>query len=88
MSKEAHMLELTDWITALAIGVLLLAPLFYGLATLSGMREKRLYPLLRQRRRDGRCSSVMAKERHYTAAHLGESYPPIKLDRHLFSSIR
>ncbi len=82
------MLELTDWIAALAIGALLLTPLFYGLATLSRMREKWLYPLLRQRKRDGRCSSVMAEERHYTAAHLGESSPPIKLDRHLLSSIR
>ena len=82
------MLDVSNWITLIALGALLLAPVLYGLATLSGMREKWLYPLLRLRSRDGRVATVVADERHDAQGHLGESSPPLHLNRHLFKSTR
>jgi hypothetical protein len=80
--------DIMDWLTSLAVTALLLGPLCYALATLSGMREKWIYPLLRLRKRSGATSSVTSDERPYIVAHLGESSPPIRLQRHLFNSLR
>jgi len=76
-----------SWIAPLIVGAALLAPFLYGLATLRGMREKWIYPLLRRRRPDGRMSSVVTEERAYSTAQLGESSPPLKLERRAFHSI-
>jgi len=51
-----------DIIVALALGAGLLGPLVYGLATLDGMRPKRLYPLLRLKEEDGQ-TSILKVER-------------------------
>jgi len=51
-------LEAIAWLMPMVVGAGLLAPLLYALGTLHGMREKRIYPLLRQRERDGRLSSL------------------------------
>jgi len=42
----------------MGVGATLLAPLLYALATLRGMRHKRVYPILRVRQQDGRLSPV------------------------------
>ena len=42
----------------MGVGATLLAPLLYALATLRGMRHKRVYPLLRVKQQDGRLSPV------------------------------
>lgn len=42
----------------MGVGATLLAPLLYALATLRGMRHKRVYPILRVRQQDGRVSPV------------------------------
>ncbi|HET8580238.1 MAG TPA: hypothetical protein VFL31_04500 [Nitrospiraceae bacterium] len=42
----------------MGVGATLLAPLLYALATLRGMRNKRVYPILRMRQQDGRLSPV------------------------------
>lgn len=43
----------------MGVGATLLAPLLYALATLRGMRHKRVYPILRVKERDGLLSPVM-----------------------------
>lgn len=73
-----------NWIAPLVVVALLLVPFLYGLATLSGMREKWIYPLLRWRKRDGQTSSVVLEDRAYSVAQLGESSPPVKLERRAF----
>ena len=80
--------EFDNWISPLVIGALLLIPLLYGLMTLSGMREKWIYPLLRWRQQDGQMSSVVTEERSYSPAQLGESSPPLELERQAFSSVQ
>lgn len=45
-------------VAGLICGAGLLAPLVYGLATLDGLRPKRLYPLLRMKARDGRTLTI------------------------------
>jgi hypothetical protein len=75
-----------NWIAALILGSLLLVPLAYGLATLVGMREKWIYPLLRRQGPDGRTSSVVREDRSYSVAQLGESSPPVNLIRRAASS--
>jgi CBS domain-containing protein len=52
------MLRFIDSLVLFACGVVLVAPLVYGIATLSGMRPKRLYPLLRVKRPDETCSAL------------------------------
>jgi len=42
----------------IGVGIMLLVPLLYALATLRGMRHKRVYPILRVRQPDGRVSPV------------------------------
>ena len=42
----------------MGVGATLLAPLLYALATLCGMRHKRVYPILRVRQQDGLLSPV------------------------------
>lgn len=42
----------------MGVGATLLAPLLYALATLRGMRHKRVYPNLRVKQLDGRVSPV------------------------------
>jgi hypothetical protein len=42
----------------MGVGAMVLAPLFYALATLRGMRHKRVYPILRVKQLDGRWSPV------------------------------
>jgi len=42
----------------MGVGATLLAPLLYALATLCGMRHKRVYPILSMRRQDGWLSPV------------------------------
>jgi len=82
------MYQLNGWAISFAIGALLLAPLFYALATLKRMREKWIYPLLRYRERDGSVCSVTSEDRPYVTAHLGESSPPLQLTRHVWNPIR
>jgi hypothetical protein len=77
-----------NWIAPLIVGALLLVPFLYGLATPSGMREKWIYPLLRWRKRDGPTASVVLEDRRYSVAQLGESSPPLKLERRAFYSIQ
>lgn len=48
-------------IVAFVVGAGLLAPLVYGLATLDGMRPRRLYPLLRLKERNGQMSVVKSE---------------------------
>lgn len=47
-----------DAMIVLGIGALVLTPLLYALATLRGMRHKRVYPILRVKRHDGGVSLV------------------------------
>lgn len=82
------MFQINGWAASLAIGGLLIAPLFYALGTLKKMREKWIYPLLRYRERDGSLCSVTIEDRPYVSAHLGESSPPVELTRHLWNAIR
>jgi len=42
----------------IGVGATLLAPLLYALATLRGMRHKRVYPILRVKQLDGWVSPV------------------------------
>jgi len=81
------MREFDNWLSMLVIGALLLAPLLYGITTLRGMREKWIYPLLRWRKPDGQTSSVVTEEHTYSPAQLGESSPPLKLERRVLYSL-
>lgn len=51
-----------DAMIVLGIGALVLTPLLYALATLRGMRHKRVYPILRVKRHDGRVSLVQESD--------------------------
>jgi hypothetical protein len=51
------MYDFLSFLALLSLGGALIAPLLYGVATLMGMRQKRLYPLLRVRS-EGRCFAV------------------------------
>ncbi|MGH7166333.1 MAG: hypothetical protein ACREIS_12505 [Nitrospiraceae bacterium] len=52
------MFEVLAWLLSMVVCVGLVVPLLYALGTLHGMREKRIYPLLRLRERDGQVSSL------------------------------
>ncbi len=54
----ARMIDLVAWLTPMVVCAGLLVPLLYALGTLQGMREKRIYPLLRLTERDGEVSSL------------------------------
>ena len=45
-------------VALLAAAVILVCPLLYGLATLYGMKHRRMYPLLRRVDRSGRLSCL------------------------------
>jgi hypothetical protein len=62
-SREASVFEFSAWLMLMIVGVGLLIPLLYALGTLRGMREKRIYPLLRLRARDGEVSSFRMTRR-------------------------
>lgn len=82
------MFQFNTWAASIAIGAFLLAPLLYALATLTKMREKWIYPLLRYRERDGSLCSVTMDDRPYVSAHLGESSPPIELRGSMWTTIQ
>ena len=58
VSLETRMFELLAWLLSMVVCAGLVVPLLYALGTLQGMREKRIYPLLRLRERDGQVSSL------------------------------
>ncbi|HKW85464.1 MAG TPA: hypothetical protein VJM82_00180 [Nitrospiraceae bacterium] len=53
------MLRLFNVMIMAGVGAALMAPLLYALATLRGMRHKRVYPILRLRQQDGHWSFVV-----------------------------
>jgi len=54
--------RLLNVITMISLSVALMAPLLYALATLRGMRHKRVYPILRLKGHDGRVSLVQGPD--------------------------
>lgn len=80
------MFHFNHWILAIAIIVLLSAPVLYALVTLKGMREKWRYPVLRRKEHDGHVSMVTSEDPPYTQAHLGESSPPMQVRQHRIHS--
>jgi len=54
--------RLLNVITMISLSVALMAPLLYALATLRGMRHKRVYPILRLKGHDGQVSLVQGSD--------------------------
>ena len=56
----------------------LLAPILYAMDTLSRMKNKRVYPLIRLQRADGRQSALEVKRGKYGQSTRHNVWPPVE----------